>query len=314
VAEYKPFIIATGDMVAEFVDNNKKKLEPLFHITGTAEQGLLTRVLDKNYMCKIAARIGFNVPASRQFKWDSDISGIIYPCLLKPDKSHLTHKKDFKTRVCYSETELKETLKTVSKESVFVLQEFIQKDADLLIYGCRTNSGKTIVAGTLIKKRWDEKGDGSYGYLTDEKPESIRIELIERFLCEINYTGLFSVEYALKGDTAYFMEFNLRNDGTSHYFYQAGVNIPMIWILDTLGIDYTYLIQSVHGRKIFMSITDDYINVKNGVLSKSDWKKERDEATVFRYKDKQDIAPHYWHIAMEKLIWAYSIIRKIIYK
>jgi predicted ATP-grasp superfamily ATP-dependent carboligase len=195
-----------------------------------------------------------------------------------------------------------------------VLQEFIQKDADLLIYGCRTNSGKTIVAGTLIKKRWDEKGDGSYGYLTDEKPESIRIELIERFLCEINYTGLFSVEYALKGDTAYFMEFNLRNDGTSHYFYQAGVNIPMIWILDTLGIDYTYLIQSVHGRKIFMSITDDYINVKNGVLSKSDWKKERDEATVFRYKDKQDIAPHYWHIAMEKLIWAYSIIRKIIYK
>lgn len=310
--EYKPFILTTGDMVAEYVDNYKDLLEPLFHITGTKEKGLLTTVLDKNVMCKLASRMGFDVPVSVQFKWNSDISEINYPCLLKPDKNHINHKKDFKTKICYSKADLQETLKSVSRDSVFVLQEYIQKDSDSLIYGCRTSSGKTIVAGMLIKKRWDEKGDGSYGFLTGEIPEFIKLDLIENFLAEVGYTGLFSVEYALKGDTAYFMEFNLRNDGTSHYFYQAGVNIPMIWILDTLGKDYSELKQRVQGKEVFMSITDDYINVKNGVLSKLEWENERKKATIFRYKDRSDMAPHYWHITMEKLINVYGKIRRII--
>lgn len=207
-AKNKPFIITTGDIAAEFVDNNKHKLESLFYVTGTKEQGLLTKVLDKNFMCKEAANIGFNVPESQQCRWNTDISYVVYPCLLKPDKNHPNHHKDFKTKICLSEVELNETLSTVSKESVFVLQEYIKKDADALIYGCRTFSGVMIVAGILIKTRWDKSGDGSFGYISGDIPKTIQTDLIEQFLRTINYSGLFSVEYAMTKDKAYFLEFN----------------------------------------------------------------------------------------------------------
>lgn len=311
-ATSKPIIITTGDIAAEFVDNNKHILESLFYVTGTKEQGLLTKVLDKNFMCKEAANIGFNVPESQQCRWNTDISNVVYPCLLKPDKNHPNHHKDFKTKICLSEVELNETLSTVSKESVFVLQEYIKKDADALIYGCRTFSGVMIVAGILIKTRWDKSGDGSFGYISGDIPKTIQTDLIEQFLRTINYSGLFSVEYAMTKDKAYFLEFNLRNDGTSHYFYQAGVNIPMIWILNTLGIDYSECCLQVQRKQVFMAETDDYVNVRRGIVSKSDWKAQRDSATVFRYKDRFDMAPYYWHIFMNKILSVYNKIRVIV--
>lgn len=311
-ATSKPIIITTGDIAAEFVDNNKHILESLFYVTGTKKQGLLTKVLDKNFMCQEARRIGFDVPTSMKCRWDTDISSVNYPCLLKPDKNHSNQHKVFKTKICCSKEELQTTLNTVSRGSVFVLQDYIKKDADALIYGCRTYSGKVIIAGVNIKTRWDKGGDGSFGYISGEIPETIKLDLIEQFLKEIDYVGLFSVEYAMTRDTAYFLEFNLRNDGTSHYFYQAGVNIPVIWILDTLGLDYSAFTKRVPERRVFMALTDDFINVRKGIISKSDWTAERNSATVFRYKDRSDMAPYYWHIFMEKLLSIYNRMRTII--
>ena len=292
----KPFLITSSDLIAEYVDQHKDLLEQHFYITGTKEKGLLTRVLDKNLMGQIAQRIGFDVPASRECKWDSYIDDVTFPCLLKPDKNRVDHQKEFKTKICFSREELESTLKAVEKDSVFVLQDYVNKIADALIYGCRTLSGEVIIAGVNWKTRWDSGGNGSFGYTTGIIPETINIDLIEKCLSEIDYSGLFSFEYAMTQDKAYFLEFNLRNDGTSHYFHQAGVDIPMIWILDTLGMDYSGFQQRVEGQKIFMAIYDDFSNVREGKLSYKEWRKNRKEAEIFRYYDKNDKKPYYYNI------------------
>ena len=297
----KPFLITSSDLIAEFVDQHKDLLEQYFYITGTTEKGLLTKVLNKNLMCQIAQRIGFDVPASIECKWNTDISNVKYPCLLKPDKNRLDHEKEFKTKVCNSQNELEETLKSVGKDSIFVLQEYVNKEADALIYGCRTHSGEVVIAGTNVRTRWDSGGNGSFGYTTGDIPKGIKIELIEAFLKEVDYTGLFSVEYALTKDKAYFLEFNLRNDGTSHYFYQAGVNIPMIWILDTLGMDYSKFPLRVNGQKVFMAVYDDFSNVREGKLTYKEWRKNKKEAEIFRYYDKNDKKPYYYNIFVNAL-------------
>ena len=43
---------------------------------------------------------------------------------------------------------------------------------------------------------------------------------------------------------------------------------------------------------MFIDEIFDEENVKRGTVSKEQWQKEREEATVFKYFDKDDIAPY----------------------
>ena len=309
----KPFIIPTGDLVAEFIDQNRALLEPYFYLTGTTEPGLLTKVIDKNYMNQLASDCGFLIPESIKCFWDTDISKVKYPCIIKPDKNRLDHGKEFKTKICNDKQELEQLLRSVSKKSSFVLQEYIPKQYDALVYVYRGRNGKMVTPGVLMKDRWDNVngGDGTHGYLTPTIPNSINLESIERFLSKIDYCGLFSVEFGIVDDKAFFYEFNLRNDGTSHYFYQAGVNVPYLWILDTIGVDQLDLPVELDGYHDFIAITEDFFNVKTGKITRKQWREDKKKATVFRYYDKNDMKPYYYNKIVVALRPVRNAIRNI---
>lgn len=93
-------------------------------------------------------------------------------------------------------------------------------------------------------------------------------------------------------DEAYFFEVNLRNDGTSHFFFQSGANIPLAWAYSSLGLDYSHIKTVVDGESYYMDEIYDIQNVKEGKISKEQWEKEKSEATVFKYYDKEDLAPY----------------------
>ena len=299
----KPFIIPTGDLVAEYIDQNREKLLPYFYLSGTTEQGLLSKVIDKNYMNQLAQKCGFLIPKSMQCRWDTDISNVKYPCLIKPDKNRINHNSEFKTIICSNKDELKKILGNVSKDSVFVLQEYIPKQYDALVYGCRTASGKIILPGVNMRDRWDggDSGNGSHGFMSPIIPKSISTESINKFLSNIDYQGLFSVEFGILDDKAYFYEFNLRNDGTSHYFYQAGVNIPLLWMFDTLGVDFSNYPVKLDGYHDFIAISDDFVNVTSGRITYKQWREDKKKATVFRIYDKKDMRPYYYNMAIVAL-------------
>lgn len=297
----KPFLITTGDIEAEFVDSHYDELNKLFYLTGIPKSGVLTQVLDKNYMGMLAKECGFTIPQSKSCQWNTPIDDVIFPCVLKPDKNRRDHKKEFKTKICKDRGELQAVLSQVDKGSHFILQEYIDKECDVLIYGCRTLEGEIILPGVYIKNRWDRGGDGSHGIMDQTIPNFISCEAINEFLTKVNYHGIFSVEFAIKDNSAFFYEFNLRNDGTSHYFYQAGVNIPQLWILSCLNIDISQYPQKLDGVKEFIAAYDDYVNVENGLISKEQWKIECRNATVFRYFDKDDKVPYYYSLVISKL-------------
>ena len=249
-------------------------------------------------MNKLASDCGFLIPKSRDCRWNSDISNVEYPCLLKPDKNRRDYRKDFKTMVCDNKEQLSHVLEKVSHDSCFVLQQYIPKQYDALVYGCRTMDDKVVLPGVLMKDRWDIGGDGVHGYLSDEIPQSISRTAIERFLDKIDYHGVFSVEYGVYDNKAYFYEFNLRNDGTSHYFYQAGVNIPLIWLLSTLKHDISDFPHKLDGYHDYIAIVDDLTNVTAGKISLKQWKIDKKKATVYRYYDKNDMIPFYYNAAI----------------
>lgn len=288
----KAVIINSNDLIAEFLDKNRELLSTWFVVPGTSTPNLLEKMDDKATMTKIAAELGFDIPKSRECKWDSDIDDVEYPCLLKPTHQTLGKYNEFKFKVCKNHSSLKNTLRFVRKESTFILQQYIPKESVALVYGCRTFDGITHFAGVLEKDRFCDNGDGSHGKLMSEFPPYIKQELIEKFMDKVDFYGLFSVEYLVYKGKAYFIEINWRNDGTSHLFYQAGANLPLLWIESCLNHDVSNISDRVVPKSFFIDEIFDEENLKRGVVSLEQWKKEREEATVFKYYDKDDLAPY----------------------
>lgn len=288
----KAVIINSNDLIAEFLDLHREDLSKFFVVPGTSNPGILKKMDDKSTMTRIAKELGFDVPESRECKWNSNVDGVKYPCLLKPSHQTLGHYNEFKFKICKDEKSLKHTLRFVRKESTFILQQYIPKESVALVYGCRTLDGKTHLAGVLEKDRFCDNGDGSHGVLMSEFPSYINPELIVSFLDKVDFFGLFSVEFLVFQGKAYFIEVNWRNDGTSHLFYQAGANLPLLWVYSSLGDDVSKISEKVASKSMFIDEIFDEENARRGTISKSQWKKERAEATVFKYYDEDDMAPY----------------------
>lgn len=306
----KPIIVASGDDVITFIDKNKSKLEDYFHLPGTKVQGGIQKYIDKYTMTKLAENLGIVCPKSRFVKWNSDIENISYPAIIKPSHQQDGHYNEFKFKVVKNEKELKNTLSMVRHTSVLILQEYIPKECDILIYGGRMADGKTMIAGAFLKERQADNGDSCFGLITNEIPSCVDCSKIACFLECIGYIGPFSVEYGLYKNKAYFYEVNLRNDGTSHYFLQSGANIPLAYVKSVAGEDYSHIPTSVAGKHYFIDELFDIGCVIHRQISYGDWKMDKEKATVFKYYDKEDLEP--WK-RMKKKRWV-TLIKNILVK
>lgn len=288
----KAIIINSNDLIAEFLDKHRKELSSFFVVPGTSTPGLLTKIDNKVTMTKIAEELGFDVPMYRECKWNSNIDDVEYPCLLKPTHQTIGKFNEFKFKICRNRKSLKNTLRFVRKESTFILQQYIPKESVALVYGCRTLDGKTYLAGVLEKDRFCDNGDGSHGVLLAEFPPYIKPELIEAFMEHVDFYGLFSVEYLVYMGKAYFIEVNWRNDGTSHLFYQAGANLPLLWVLSVSTNNIAGISTKVFSKSYFIDEIFDEDNLRKKAITYEQWSKEREEASVFKYYDRDDLVPY----------------------
>ena len=288
----KPVVINSNDLIAEFLDENREDLSKFVVVPGTSKPGSLKTLDDKAVMTRMAKDIGFDVPDSRECKWDSNFDDVSFPCLLKPTHQTLGKYNEFKFKICKDRNALLRTMRFVRKESTFILQQYIPKESVALVYGCRTLDGKTHLAGVLEKDRFCDNGDGSHGVLLRDFPSYIKPELIDEFMSRADFYGLFSVEYLVYKGKAYFIEVNWRNDGTSHLFYQAGANIPLYWTLTAMGEIAENVETQVTPKSYFIDEIFDEENIRKKAISRKQWNKEREEAIVFKYYDKDDLAPY----------------------
>ena len=287
----KAVIIDSNDLIAEFLDKHRPDLSRYFIVPGTSTPGYLALLNDKYKMSEIAKELGFDIPSSRECKWNSNIEDIKYPCILKPTHQTLGKFNEFKIKICKDNASLKRTLRFVRSDSIFILQQYIPKESVALVYGCRTLDRQVYLAGVLLKDRFCDNGDGSHGILMHEIPSYINTGLIQSFMDRVDFVGLFSVEYLVYQGKAYFIEINWRNDGTSHLFYQAGANLPLLWLMSSAGLNTNGIGVKVIKDSYFIDEIFDEENVSRKKVSTEQWNKERSEATVFKYYDAEDYAP-----------------------
>ena len=288
----KPILLTSSDAIMTFIDRHKEDFERSFITPGTTVKGDTEKYIDKNAMTALANEIGILCPESIAINKGSDIGDIKYPCFIKPSHEKPGHYNEFKFKLCKNKRALKRTLRCVRPDSQFILQRYIQKESDLLVYGARMWDGNTVIAGAFIRDRLTCDGSSSHGLFTNEVPASADTSKICEFLERIDYHGIFSFEYGLIGDKAYFFEVNLRNDGTSHYFYQAGANIPLAYVYSSAGLDYSEIPTKIKGENWYIDELYDVENVLSRRVSIRKWKQQKAEATIFRFYDENDIEPY----------------------
>jgi len=284
----KAVLLFTADRYSEMANNHLLQLKDYFYVSGTIEEGSLEQIDDKYAMGEKAVSCGFNIPKTLLLPRDMEKHVDFFPAIIKPCRPV---GKDFKTEVVKNQKELDRTLKKLITGKRYVLQQYISKQADCLVYGCRTLEGKTIIAGACVRNRWSDDGCGSFGYITPELPKGVSDLAIARFLEHINFYGLFSVEYALTDKDAYFYEFNLRNDGTSHLFYQAGANIALAFVKSCFGEETTESIQ-VKSKQYLINEFWDKFNVNDRVITRKQYKEDYKRASIFFYYDPDDMEPY----------------------
>ena len=147
-------------------------------------------------MITYAFQAGINVPFTFRYKKGNLIpEDVIYPCFIKPANSVLGSKKDIKK--CNNNLELEQILNDYKLDQEYLVQQYIDKEFDLLLIGARLISNdKIIIPGVFIKERWYGMGDdGSMGKLTTDVEKYISLKEVKSFVQNTNYYGPFSVEF-----------------------------------------------------------------------------------------------------------------------
>lgn len=308
--QYKPILIISSDRLAYMFDKHQDELSKKYILPCTSHPGTLEYYTNKYNMQELANQIGINCLNSKRISKYSSIEGVEYPCFIKPCIEKPGHYNEFKYKICKSEKELRNVLKMVRPESEFVVQRFLKKDTELVVYGCRMRDGKTIISGVMYQDRFAESGFASHGFVTDEIPNYIDINKIKTFIETVGLYGPFDFEFGIENGIPYYLETNFRCVGPIGFFNKSGASVVASYIYSCAGFDYNLISSIVQKKNWCIDDMYDIENVLVGKLSYMKWKKSKKEATLYRYYDEEDLNPFF---AERKRKWK-NIIKDIIVK
>lgn len=282
-------LIPGGDAYSIGTAQFFERLHRRFHLMCTADPSIQISVTDKGIMGKTAEKAGLLTPKAQKFTVSTTDINVAFPIILKPIYSE--GRVEFKTKIIKTQTELDKFRKFLNPNNVYLMQQFIPRIHDIVVYGCRLPDGELVLAGHHTLERWSDDGGGSYGHLYPDIPEYLNPDGLKHFFDSIDYYGLFSAEYGYYAGKAYFYEVNLRNDGFCHLSFQAGANLPLLWVSACLNLNLEaspIMTKSVIG----MNEIYDFSNVLHGRISYQRFKKDKSEAQAFHFYDPKDPQPY----------------------
>lgn len=307
-----PVVLCGSDTIICMLDAHYDELKDKFHIFNAGEQGRISYFLDKINTFPIAEECGLTLIKS----WlVSDIKnlpeGITYPCLIKGNNSTETTKGDM--CICQNEIELKENL----HEGVeYLIQEYIRKEFELDIVGLSCNHGNDVFVPAAVRKIREELyRQSDYIRLDDIKEYSnFNPTIISDFLRKLSYEGIFSIEVMYSKGKYYFLEINMRNDGTSWLYTAAGINYPYLWVLHKTGQLTDNILSHVRlANHMTLMSENDLYNVFQGKISMVQWIKDFHKAHAFFIANRKDPMPFIFSTWIHLKQFGKMILRKTLH-
>lgn len=292
--EDKPVLFCTSDSSIELIDTNYNRLKSYFHCFNAGVEGRISLFLNKKEMQNIAIKSGLHCPKSWLLSLDTTIpTDIVFPCIAKPLNSTEGVKADI--TICNTKEELKEAL---NKDITYQVQEFIEKDFELNLTALSINHGNDLIIPGVIRKIREfpiKKGMTSLSVLDSCcKYPFINLSCVKEFVKQIGYEGLFSVEFVVKGQTCYFLEINMRNDGNGYAPTCAAINLPYLWYQYACGKKIDVNVKpSCLPLYIMCEYVDFWYFIKKHISFKS-WLQDVKKTKCFLLYNKKDLKPFFF--------------------
>lgn len=295
----KPILFSTGDTEASLVDAHMEELSPYVILEGGGKNHAINKYRDKEKSNELARRIGFNLPQTWVIETSQKLpKEEMFPIIVKANNS--TQGGKTIQKICHNQMELSKQLSNIpSCNYPIQIQEFIDKEFEIMLQGCSMNHGERIfckVANRKVRFYPHIYSAGSYSYSVDIEKDKALMELREKvslYLKEIHYQGLFSAEFLFSKGTYYFLEINLRNDGTSYLSTACGCNLANIFCDSIVGKGIE--ITNYHPCT-YMDARADFHHVRNGKVKFWTWLGQFLTAGCYSHFNWRDLRPFFYYI------------------
>jgi D-aspartate ligase len=295
----KPFLYTDRDDVVGLLDRRYDEIKEKFYFWNAGSQGRLNKFLNKEEQIKLAQACGFNVPKTEVVAVGEFPKTLTYPIFTKAVDS-LSKWWKGQAFICENEQELRNAYTLIKDVPQIILQEYIDKQNEVPYEGISINGGKELKM--LIKSvnyRFTKDSFGIYRHIEPFYDKELE-EKIKRFISQINYTGVFEIEFIIdKKGIPYFLETNFRITQYNSAYTMFGVNFPYLYAksilegMQALG-DISY--SNERPFNVMSEFEDFRLSCLHGNVSLWQWIKDVQNTKCFQYYDKHDKAPFYWTI------------------
>lgn len=260
-------ILSCTDGAQHILDENYDILNKNFDFYNCASRGKINHFMNKQVQSELANSFGLVVPYSQIFN-RSTTSDISFPCLLKPLQSINGGKR---IRRCDNLKELKDAIDDFDANTSILVQQFIDKEEEIVVVGCATKDNIDIPG--YVQKYRDYNGGTLYS--TVDTITNLPSQLIDKckdMVKAISYEGLFGIEFIFSKGIYYFIEINLRTDATTYSLACAGANLPKSYIESKINGFY----RSENISKKISSIVEfnDFRHRKHNKIPFKNWLKQ----------------------------------------
>jgi D-aspartate ligase len=280
--EQKPVLIPCHDTYLEVIDEHLPQIKEYYLIPQT-EQGLASRVMNKDTLHALAVEHGVRVPETVRihepnFKERIEAE-INFPCLVKPFDSPsfvaTFRKKIFKV---HNMVELDEALKKAKEAN---LEVFVQRiipgfDDHMYTFDAYLNQDAKVTHWTTCQKLRQYPINFGASVYTIQKYTPELFDIGSKFLEGIGYRGFAEIEFKKDEETGdfYLIEINARITNFNHLLYKVGLNFPYITYREMIGepLEPKALTDTTnrafwYGYEDFLAVKD---YIKSGQLKTSD--------------------------------------------
>lgn len=241
--EAKPVLFPCHDSYLEAIDANLELIKQ-YYLLPQKEQGLATRIMNKDTLHELALETGIKVPESVTVEdpefYKKIEEEIKFPCLVKPVDSP-TFMRIFKKKL-FEVNNMEELEEALAKSKEANTKVFVQRiikgfDDHMHTYDAYLNQDSKVTHWTTAQKLRQYPINFGASVYTIQKHFPELHEIGSKFLETIGYKGFGEIEFKKDAETGefYLIEINARTTNFNNLLYKVGLNFPYIAYMDLIG-------------------------------------------------------------------------------
>lgn len=312
----KPVLFPSADQYAEFIDKYLLELKEYFYIW-MSEEGLWTKIMDKDELFKLAVKYNMPVPETISPKEKNFLSlvekDIGFPCLIKPTDSP-KFVSEFREKLfkCNNFKELEDKLNLIEEKNLDVIvQRMIPGfDNNMYTFDFYANENSDVTHWTTCRKHRQYPINYGASVYTEQKYIKELYDIGVPFLKKIGYKGFGEIEFKKDSSNGnyYLIEINARTTNLNSLLNKVGLNFPYIAYRDILGNPIEEKAVDYNTNIYFRYLQEDVLAIKSYIKTKQLRKREIIKS-LFHKK-----APAIWSLddPMPGIFYFKEVINKIV--